>query len=84
MWHGEDRRPWVPINIRDDFGERAWHRYGFVDALNPLTGWYDPDVVGINLGITMLLAENLRTRLAWNMFMKKPETAGAMTAAGFH
>jgi hypothetical protein len=38
----------------------AWCRYGFVDAFNPLTGWYDTDVIGIDTGITMLMAENAR------------------------
>jgi len=39
----------------------TWQRYGFVGAFNPLTGWYDPDAVGIHTGITMLMAENLRS-----------------------
>ena len=29
---------------------KAWGRYGFVDAFNPLTGWYNPDVIGIDVG----------------------------------
>ena len=37
---------------------KAWCRYGFVDAFNPLTDWYDTDVIGIDTGITMLMAEN--------------------------
>jgi hypothetical protein len=63
---------------------RAWQRYGFVNAFNPLTGWYDPDVIGIDLGITMLMAENQRSGLVWNTFMKNPEAGAALTAAGFH
>lgn len=42
--------------IWSDYPE-VWQRYGFLDAFNPLTGWYDPDVVGINVGITTLMAE---------------------------
>ena len=41
-----------------DHYPKAWCRYGFVDAFNPLTGWYDTDVIGIDTGITMLMAEN--------------------------
>jgi hypothetical protein len=37
-----------------DHYPKAWCRYGFVDAFNPLTDWYDTDVVGIDTGITML------------------------------
>lgn len=35
-------------------------RYGFVDAFNPETGWRDKDVIGIDVGITLLQAENYR------------------------
>ena len=38
--------------IKNRYGQRAWTRYGFVDAFNPLTNWYDSDVVGIDTGIT--------------------------------
>ncbi len=61
----------------------AWCRYGFVDAFNPLTDWYDTDVVGIDTGITMLMAENLRTGFVWDTFMKNPEAQRGMANAGF-
>jgi hypothetical protein len=35
----------------------VWKRYGFVDAFNH-TGWMAPDVIGIDVGITLLMAEN--------------------------
>ena len=47
--------------IKDRYGTKAWTRYGFVDAFNPLTNWYDTDVIGIDMGITMVMAENART-----------------------
>ena len=34
------------------YGAGTWSRYGFVDAFNPLTNWYDSDVIGIDTGIT--------------------------------
>ena len=30
--------------MKDRYGNGAWCRYGFVDAFNPLTNWYDHDV----------------------------------------
>jgi hypothetical protein len=63
---------------------RAWQRYGYVDAFNPLTGWYDADVLGIDVGISMLMAENQRTQFVWNTFMKNPEAQAGMQMAGFH
>lgn len=62
---------------------KAWCRYGFVDAFNPLTGWYDTDVIGIDTGITMLMAENARTGFVWETFMKNPEARRGMERAGF-
>jgi hypothetical protein len=62
---------------------QAWQRYGYVDAINPLTEWYDQDVVGIDVGITMLMVENYRTGFVWNAFMKNPEAQNAMQLAGF-
>lgn len=55
-------------------------RYGFVDAFNPLTGWVDPDVIGIDLGITTLMAENQRTGFVWTTFMANPEAQSALLA----
>ena len=69
--------------IKNKYGKRAWSRYGFVDAFNPLTDWYDTDVIGIDVGITMLMAENARTGFVWETFMKNPEAQRGMKRAGF-
>jgi hypothetical protein len=69
-------------NIRAHYPQ-AWNRYGFVDAFNPLNKWYDTDIVGIDTGITMLMAENLRSNFVWETFMKNPEAQRGMTNAGF-
>jgi len=68
--------------IRGNYPQ-AWQRYGYVDAFNPLKGWYDTDVIGIDLGISMLMAENQRTQLIWNTFMQNPEAQTAIQLAGF-
>jgi len=60
-----------------------WKRYGFVDAFNPLTGWSSPDVLGIDVGISTLMAENLRSQFVWNNFMSNRELPLAMARAGF-
>jgi hypothetical protein len=62
---------------------KTWGRYGFVDAFNPLTNWYNADVLGIDLGITMLMAENQRTGFVWNTFMKNKEAQQGMQRARF-
>jgi hypothetical protein len=65
--------------MRDKFGERIYGRYGFTNAFNPETGWVDPDVIGIGLGITLLAAENLRTGNVWRWFMSNPEPSRAVS-----
>jgi hypothetical protein len=69
-------------NIRERY-PKGWGRYSFVDAFNPLTNWYNPDVIGIDVGISMLMAENARSGFVWNAFMKNKEAQRAMEKAGF-
>lgn len=71
-------------NLRGHYRDRVWTKYGFVDAFNSLTGWYDTDVLGIDLGITLLMAENARTGFVWEQFMKNEEVKRGMSRAGFH
>jgi hypothetical protein len=71
------------MHMRERYGSRAWNRYGFADAFHPVNGWADPDVIGIDLGITLLSAENARTGKVWTWFMANPEVRKAMDLAGF-
>lgn len=73
----------VQRNIKKTYGDKAWTQYGFVDAFNPLNDWYDTDVVGIDVGISMVMAENARTGYVWEVFMKNPEAQRGMDRAGF-
>lgn len=73
----------VMRTLRGRYGNQVWKKYGFVDAFNPNTGWVNPDVIGIDLGITMLMAENARTGSVWETFMKNAEAVDAMQKAGF-
>ena len=70
--------------MRAKFGKQAWGRYGFVDAFHPATNWYDPDVLGIDQGISVIMAENLRSGLIWEAFMRNPSSVNAMERVGFH
>lgn len=70
-------------NMKNRYGEHAWCKYGFVNAFNPLTSWYDTDVVGIDTGITMLMAENLRSGFVWKTFMRSKEAQRGVELAGF-
>ena len=69
--------------MKDKWGAKAWGRYGFIDAFHPAANWYDPDVLGIDQGVSVIMAENLRSGLIWEIFMRNPETVEAMKKAGF-
>ena len=62
----------------------AWGRYGFANAINPIQGWFDTDVIGIDLGMMLLAIENHRSGLIWRLTASHPATRKALTAAGFH
>jgi hypothetical protein len=67
--------------IRSKYGDHVYLRYGFSDAFNPITKWIDDNVIGIDIGITLLSAENLRTGNVWRWFMSNPEIPRAMNLA---
>jgi hypothetical protein len=66
-----------------DHYPKAWTRYGFVDAFHPKDNWYDAEIVGIDQGIMLLMAENLRNEGVWKAFMQNAEIIRAMHSAGF-
>jgi hypothetical protein len=74
----------VLANLYAKYAQRAWKRYGFVDAFNPLSSWTDVDVLGIDQGITMLMVENYRGAFIWHHFMKAHEVQRAVKLVGFH
>jgi hypothetical protein len=74
----------VQRSLHDRYSGHVWGRYGFCDALHPDAQWYDPDVLGIDLGIGILMAENLRTGFVWETFARNPEVPIALHRAGFH
>jgi hypothetical protein len=69
--------------LKQNYGAKAWGRYGFCDAFHPQADWYDADVLGIDLGVSVIMAENLRTGLVWKTFGKNPEVTVAFRKAGF-
>jgi hypothetical protein len=64
--------------MHERFGSYVYGPYGFADAFNPETLWVNPDVVGIDLGITLLSAENLRSGCVWRWFSRSPDVQRAM------
>lgn len=64
--------------MKAKYGDKIYGRYGFTDAFNPHNGWINKDVIGIDVGITLLSAENLRSGNVWKWFMKNKEIPKAL------
>ncbi|MEO6334421.1 MAG: beta-glucosidase BglX [Pyrinomonadaceae bacterium] len=64
--------------MKGKYGDRIYGKYGFADAFNPQTGWVNQDVLGIDLGISLLSIENLRSGKVWYWFMQNDEVRRAM------
>lgn len=70
------------------YGDRIYQRYGFTDAFNPNWKdqklWVNQDVVGIDVGISLLSIENLLTGNVWHWFMRNNlYIQNAMERVGF-
>ena len=68
--------------MKERFGDKIYGPYGFADAFHPTNGWVSPDVLGLDVGIALLSAENLRTGNLWKWFMRNPEIPRAMKLVG--
>ncbi len=64
--------------IKDKYGDKIYGQYSFADAFNPHNGWVDSDVIGIDLGISLVSAENLRSGKIWYWFMQNDEIRRAL------
>jgi hypothetical protein len=68
--------------MREKYGSQTYGPYGFTDAFNPNTGWVDTDVIGLDQGITLLGAQNLKDGIVWRYFMRNAEIPRAMRLVG--
>lgn len=64
-------------------GDRLWGPYGFYDAFNITEGWTADSYLAIDQGPIIVMIENYRTGMLWDLFMSAPETQTAMDKLGF-
>ena len=85
--------------MRARYGSDLFTEYGFRDAFNPSftfadaqikqnsevtdQGWFDHDYLGIDQGPILLMAENLRTGLVWDVLRRNPAVIRGLRRAGF-
>ncbi len=64
-------------------GDHLWGDYGFYDAFDVHTGWYADSYIAIDQGPQVVMIENYRTGLIWDLFMSAPEVQAGLTKLGF-
>lgn len=64
-------------------GDKLWGEYGFHDAFNPDKGWWTNSYLAVDQGPIMVMIENYRSGLLWDLFMSAPETHNTMNKLGF-
>jgi hypothetical protein len=64
-------------------GDRLWGEYGFYDAFNITENWYASSYLAIDQGPIIVMIENHRTGLLWDLFMSAPEVQSGLTKLGF-
>ena len=82
--------PYTPVESMDalkffyyKLGDRLWGQYGFVDAFNLSTVWFANSYLAIDQGPEIIMIENYRSGLLWNLFMSCPEIKTGMKSLGF-
>lgn len=64
-------------------GDKLWAEHGFVDAFNLSENWFDNQHIAIDQGPIIIMIENYRTGLIWDLFMGIPEIQTGLTKLGF-
>ncbi|WP_299556327.1 glucoamylase family protein [Seonamhaeicola sp.] len=65
-------------------GNRLWGEYGFFDAINPTENWVADGYLAIDQGPIIIMIENYRTGLLWDLFMSNPEINDGLKRLGFY
>jgi hypothetical protein len=64
-------------------GDKLWGEYGFYDAFNLNDPWFASSTLAIDQGPIIIMIENHRSKLLWNLFMSAPEVKSGMKNLGF-
>ncbi len=64
-------------------GDRIWKQYGFTDAFTISQGWFASSFLAIDQGPIVVMIENYRSQLLWNLVTSDPEIVAGMKLLGF-
>lgn len=67
-----------------NLGDKIWGEYGFTDAFNITEGWYADSYLAIDQGPIIVMIENYRSGLLWELFMSAPEIQQAKDVLDLH
>jgi hypothetical protein len=66
-----------------DLGDKIWGPYGFSDGFSETHNWYAKTHLAIDEGPIVVMIENYRSGLIWNLFMKIPDVQNGLKRLGF-
>lgn len=66
-----------------DLGNSIWGPYGFADGFSIDQNWYAKSHLAIDQGPIVVMIENYRTGLIWDLFMKIPDVQNGLIKLGF-
>ena len=66
-----------------NLGSRIWGEYGFYDAFSEQNNWYPQKYLAIDQGPIVIMIENYRTGLLWNLFMSASEVQNGLKLLDF-
>jgi len=66
-----------------ELGDNLWGEYGFHDAFNLTENWWADSYLAIDQGPIVVMIENYRTGLLWELFMSAPEIAQGLQKLDF-
>jgi hypothetical protein len=64
-------------------GDKLWGPLGFYDAFSLHAPWFANSTLAIDQGPIIVMIENYRSGLLWNLFMSCPEIKTGMQSLGF-
>lgn len=64
-------------------GDHLWGDYGFYDAFDVQEGWWAESFISIDQGPQVVMIENYRSGLLWDLFMSAPEVQAGLDKLGF-
>lgn len=66
-----------------DLGKKIWGECGFYDSFNKTRSWYAKSYLAINQAPIILMIENYRTGILWDLFMSAEEVKNGLQKLGF-